>query len=187
MGNVTVAPRRGYHWTREEDNFLRENLATLEHEGVAAALGRTVIGVRSRCDVKGLYTRRYWTDAELKFLKENYPIHGPNYVAEHLDRSRQSVINIANNYGVHVRSRKTARPNPRTKALLGIFADKHKCSTDEILSWRKAHNICLARWGVMRELQSAGYSTTQIGAQLGRDHSSVCMGLKRLAKLEAAQ
>jgi hypothetical protein len=177
--------RYGFWWTPEEDTFLRENLHKLGFDGVASAIGRTRAGVQWRAKWLGVLTRRFFTKAEVEFIKQHYPEHGATHVATQLGRSRSAVIAIANDQGVYWKRRKIAIPTPRAKALLGIYADKYQCSVGDILSWRKTAPVVMARYSVARELQAAGYSTTRIGKSLGRDHSSICMGLKRLVRLEA--
>lgn len=60
-------------WTKEEDDFLRENIGRLTHEELAKELERSVYAVGSRIRDNGLSVRNkaIWRDEEIQFLKDN--------------------------------------------------------------------------------------------------------------------
>lgn len=51
-----------------------------------------------------------------------------------------------------------------------------------IISYDKRPHVVRARWEVYKALRDAGMSTPQIGRIVGRDHTTILHGLKRLAK-----
>ena len=44
----------------------------------------------------------------------------------------------------------------------------------------RTNEVSRARFALYKVLTMAGYTTTRIGAKIGRDHSSVCVGLQRI-------
>ena len=85
-------------------------------------------------------------------------------------------------------------------SLIMQAATLYRVTPEEILSQRRTMVVALARQWVMFEAHEAGISTPQIGAALGRDHTTVLYGaqaeekrrkalpnIENLAKIEAGR
>ena len=61
-------------WTPEMEGFLRDNYNEMENCLLAFGIGRPIQTVRDKLYTMGLYRMRmeYWTDEQIKFLKDNY-------------------------------------------------------------------------------------------------------------------
>lgn len=182
MTQVTLPHRRGRWWTREEDQFLIDNVRTLGFGAVADALGRTRGSVKDRAGHKLGIWMRYWPAEHKAFLRKHYPTHGADFVAEALGRPKGVIVRMASNMGVRrLIYTKVPIPDVRTKQLLKTIAPEHGFTPEQILSRARNQAICAVRYRIARELRNAGYSFPNIGKRLGLDHSSVIWGIKRFA------
>lgn len=65
------------------------------------------------------------------------------------------------------------------REIVARVAKLHDLSPEDITGPSRQPRCCEARRKVMQELQAKGWSTTQIGHLLNRDHSSIVHGLRR--------
>ena len=94
--NDDLSKRSGSSWSKEEDEFLRDNYAKLGPKIVGEKLGRTRSAVRTRAHEIGASSKqrfKEWSDEEDEFLRENYPALGARLSGEKLGRSTCSVQN----------------------------------------------------------------------------------------------
>lgn len=75
-------------FTKEENQFLRDNFFTLTNQQLTDALGMTLTVVRNQCRKLGLRRNRVyrWTQAQTAYLVKQYPIMGDVEIAENLNR-----------------------------------------------------------------------------------------------------
>lgn len=84
-------------WTTEEDNYLREHLATQPVVEIAENLGRSIGSVYFRvhyCDMKaalGIRKSQTWSRAELNWLRQNFPNTPNRDIAAYLGRTMDSI------------------------------------------------------------------------------------------------
>ncbi len=94
----------GYHWTEEDDDWLRKNYPGLGANGCykAGPLGRTLRAIHNRAQRLGLVCKRRWTEGEDAWIKEHYPKLGAKgcYEAGHLDKTYTTIKARAFNLGV---------------------------------------------------------------------------------------
>ena len=62
---------------------------------------------------------------------------------------------------------------PRVRLYAEQAASDHRVTADAILSASARRPVARARGDVMRRLRADGFTVTQIGRWLGRDHSTV--------------
>lgn len=74
---------------------------------------------------------------------------------------------------------------PRVRLYACIAAAEQHVHIGEVLGQSRTRPAVLARWSVMRRLRNDGFSTTQIGRWLDRDHSTVIYGLRNEAMAQA--
>lgn len=55
----------------------------------------------------------------------------------------------------------------------------HNVTVREIMGRGRSHSVVAARKAVMRQLRADGFSTSQIGRWMGRDHSTVVHATRR--------
>lgn len=85
-------------WTKEEEQFLRDNYGKYGPAYCAKTLNRAYKAVTvkaSKLDLTKSLTKYRWSKQEDKFLIQNYSEYGADYCAENLDRSYESVLNRA--------------------------------------------------------------------------------------------
>lgn len=83
-------------WTKEEEQFLRDNYGEHGPTYCAKILNRAYKAVTVKASKLNLTKTKYWwSKQEDKFLTQNYSERGANYCAENLDRSYESVLNRA--------------------------------------------------------------------------------------------
>lgn len=178
-------PMSGRRWTVAELGFLAENYRRLGSIKVAEALGRNRVSVMNKAKRAGI-TKMLWSPGDKRWLLENFPILGAEQCAKVLHRSPNAIRIAAHKAGLYVfRIGKDARPNARTKALVGLIAAETGCDPQAILGHQRERKLVKARWRLMKELRANGYSLSQIGHQLGRDHTSVLHALRRLEEIAA--
>jgi len=68
-------------------------------------------------------------------------------------------------------------------ADIDAIAKLHGYTVEDILSQRKSKSLVAARRECVVKMRSKGYSTTQIGRIMKRDHSTICHALS-VAKLK---
>lgn len=79
------------NWTKEEDNFLKNNLS-MSYEDIALSLNRTSISIKSRITRLNLSKRiNNWLDYECDFIKNNYEILSDTKIAKILNKPRTSI------------------------------------------------------------------------------------------------
>ncbi len=91
------------HWSEEEDRILRESYSKIGPKGIHGILpNRTPGSVRTHALKLGLLFKEsiYYSPEEILFLTEQYPLQGWRFVAEHLGRTKTSVIAKAMHLGV---------------------------------------------------------------------------------------
>lgn len=76
-------------WTKEEEQFLRDNYGEHGPAYCAEKLGRTYNSVQQRA--RKLNLKAGWSEQEEQFLTNNYAEHGPTYCAKQLNRTYASV------------------------------------------------------------------------------------------------
>ncbi len=178
-------PMSGRFWTVAEIGFLAENYRRLGSTKIAEALGRSRISVMSKAKTARI-RKMEWSDGDKRWLLENFPTLGAERCAKVLNRSPNAIRIAAHKAGLYVfRIGKDAKPNARTKALAGLIAAEIGCDPQNILSRCRVPHLVQARWRLIKELRSNGYSLTQIGRQLGRDHTSILHALRRLEEIAA--
>lgn len=70
---------------------------------------------------------------------------------------------------------------PRVRLYAALEGAKYGLTIEQVLSECRLRPYVRARWGVMRRLRDDGFTLTQIGAWIGRDHATVFHGLKHAA------
>lgn len=75
-------------FTKEENQYLRENFFQLTNQQLTDALGMTLTVVRNQCRKLGLRRNRVyrWTKAQTDYLRKQYPAMGDVEIAENLNR-----------------------------------------------------------------------------------------------------
>lgn len=75
-------------FTKEENQFLRENFFQQTNQQLTDALGMTLTVVRNQCRKLGLRRNRVyrWTAAQTAYLTRHYPTMGDVEIAENLNR-----------------------------------------------------------------------------------------------------
>lgn len=75
-------------FTKEENQFLRENFFQLTNRQLTDALGMTLTVVRNQCRKLGLRRNRVyrWTAAQTAYLTRKYPTMGDVEIAENLNK-----------------------------------------------------------------------------------------------------
>lgn len=68
--------------------------------------------------------------------------------------------------------------NPLATILAAVSVETG-VSVDHIMSRRRTDRISRARFQVYRRLRDLGWNLSEIGRQMGRDHSTITHGLKR--------
>jgi len=63
--------------------------------------------------------------------------------------------------------------------IISNVCSKHLVSESIITATDKTRSVCAIRHEVMHELKEAGYTVSQIGTILRRDHTTVLYGLKK--------
>ena len=76
---------------------------------------------------------------------------------------------------------------PRVREYVRIEAKAIGTTPRRVMGPSHKPKDVLARRKVWRRLRDDGFTTTQIGKWTNRDHSTVVVGLQRLALREAAQ
>ncbi len=70
----------------------------------------------------------------------------------------------------------------RVRLAVWPVLDTVELTWGTIISYDKRPHVVQARWEVYKALHDIGMSASQIGRIVGRDHTTVLHGLKRLAK-----
>lgn len=73
------------------------------------------------------------------------------------------------------------------RQLVRGIAERHGLTIDDLTGQSTAKRVVPARWEAMTALRNRGWSLTQIGNYLHRDHTTVLYGLRRHAGLPASQ
>lgn len=76
--------------------------------------------------------------------------------------------------------KKMQTPRERTMALLEEIAVSHYVTLDDVLGESKSKVILPARFHCYRALREQGMSLKKIGRIMGRDHTTVLKGLRRV-------
>lgn len=66
------------------------------------------------------------------------------------------------------------------RQIIARIAKLHDVDPEDIVGPSRTPELCEARFCIMRELRTKGWSTPRIGRLLNRDHSTVLHGLRRL-------
>ncbi len=78
------------------------------------------------------------------------------------------------------------KPIPATLCqMVKVGASNHGFSVEDVTGPCRKRDLAVVRWKIAMAARLAGYSLTQIGWALNRDHSSILSGLRKLKKLEA--
>lgn len=97
----------GQTWTKEEDNFIKENCANMTDEEISKILNRTIYSIKSRRIGLGKKCHRTkqdefrWSEEDKDYLKDNYGVKTVSEIAVHLNRSESSIKSMAYNTGLH--------------------------------------------------------------------------------------
>lgn len=73
------------------------------------------------------------------------------------------------------------------RKIVKIVAEEYGVHPSVILGSEKNRRAAVPRQEVMRRALAVGWSSTQVGRALGRDHSTVLTGAKRAAERLAAE
>ena len=86
-------------WTKEEDDFLRQNYLAKTYKEIAEHLGRTEKACIKRANVLGIKKGRtdIWTKEEDEFLRQNYFAKSLKEMSKHLGRTENACVNRAVN------------------------------------------------------------------------------------------
>jgi hypothetical protein len=113
-----LSPNARSHWTKTEDDHLRQFAGERTHAELAVELSRPVSGVRNRCHRLGLVVDRKWTDDEVQKISAAYTaqhskdIDLPGLSAE-LGRPKTSISRKARELGLTDISRPVKRPEDK--------------------------------------------------------------------------
>lgn len=78
-------------WTHEEDDFLRAHYMDMTDGEIAAALGRSAPGVKSRKYKMRLRSHRQWTPEDIAYLQEHWGNVSIPRIAKRLGRSVSAI------------------------------------------------------------------------------------------------
>jgi len=191
MSDLTVAERAALvvrlrnRWTPDEDALVKTHFRERGAEWLCTVIPRSRGAIVHRASVFGL-VRTFWTKDEIAFLLANYEAHGPVYVAKQLGRPLAGVRCYAYKCNLFVaRGDNKPNPNSRTRKIVAEIASEIGCAPEDVIGRRRNPVFVLARWRVARALRNLGYSLPKIGQQLGRDHTSILNGLRRLEEMAA--
>ncbi|AHJ98962.1 hypothetical protein [Hymenobacter swuensis] len=162
--NLGLRRRSGEsHWSPEDEQQVRAHYATRGGHYLASLLGRTHTAVLKKAAKLGLRIEEFgkqprktnWSEQHLTILREEYPIHGPEHVAQQVGRNQPSVVTMAKRLGIRCRRRPAGRPRWSTEHL-----------------------------GLLMEHYPAGLPTAQLVELLGRKADTIhamarTLGLKR--------
>lgn len=70
-----------------------------------------------------------------------------------------------------------------TERVIGVVANYYGISVEDILGHRRHYRMALARHVIAYILHLDGAGPSEIGGLLGRDHSTVLHGIKRVTRL----
>jgi len=144
---MSVRPRV---WSRKEDLFLREHVATMTRRAIAKRLKRTVTSVGGRIQALNLSVRHRtsvvrWTSAELAFLKKNVRTMSRSAMASSLGRTEIAVALRLRKLGLGEEKNYVLPPRP----------------------WNSVEDRKLT------QLVAAGVSIAEIAAKLARSGNAV--------------
>lgn len=92
------APRK---WTKEEDDFIKENTDILSTYDIAQKLNRTPVAISKRRNALGIkctknivsvQSEKSWKDSEIEFLRTNIGNETYENIAKHLGRTEKAVM-----------------------------------------------------------------------------------------------
>jgi chromosomal replication initiation ATPase DnaA len=72
-------------------------------------------------------------------------------------------------------------PREKNLADIGVIAYKHNFTVEDMLGKRRYNRIVEVRRECVAMLRAKGYSTTEIGRIMNRDHSTIVHSLQMLA------
>lgn len=170
-------------WSSDEIKYLRDNYRSMGAKHCATVLGRGLSGIESAAWHYGVQNPIWWTKAEVRILREHYVTGGPAAVMALLPaRSSKAIRAKAKKLRVRREVYNTpAKPRAVTLLLVRHVADEMGCTASDVLGRSRDRKFVVARYRVAKMLRERGYSFMAIGAQLGRDHSSIILGIRRHA------
>ena len=74
-------------WSKDQDEFLRQNYLTMPIKEIAEHLGRTAGACSVRAGSLGIRKNKYWTDEQDEFLRQNHRTMSFKQIAEQLGRT----------------------------------------------------------------------------------------------------
>lgn len=87
-----------HEWSELELNYLRDNAGRLSYEEIGWALGVSDTTVRCKAIALGLKHKKYrgnrsrvWTEEELAYLREHFPVESATDIADHFGVSYTTV------------------------------------------------------------------------------------------------
>ena len=88
--------RSSVFWGSEDVEYLKANYGKVDINDIAKHLNRSYVAVTTKANKMGLATREYWSDNELKILRENYPYKTVDEMLIMLpQRNRKTIIEKA--------------------------------------------------------------------------------------------
>ena len=108
-------------------------------------------------DIRNDQDSKYYTDYEIKFIKENYPTYGARYCSNKLKRSIGSIQNEANVLGLTRNWTWTEEMNTflfKNYTKIGGRACANKLGLSQKLIYKQAKKLGLSRYGKRRVINS---------------------------------
>lgn len=99
---VLKISRDTYKWLPEQIDFLKENYDKYSVQELSQKLGKTENAITTKAYILGI-SHHLWTPEEEALLKELYPIHSNQYLAENIfiGRRKESIRTKALKMGLH--------------------------------------------------------------------------------------
>ena len=125
-------------WTDEEIQIMQTYYYTEGTDIIKRLPGRTLNGVLCKAHLLGLrcekskYEPNYWTESELRILKEYYPAEGSNVELRLPGRSRQNIVAKAHAIGLSAPTSKYEEwTDNKTKRLKELYAENGRLAFKE--------------------------------------------------------
>jgi len=137
--------KKSTKWSKEEVEYLRENVKKMTHEDIGKVLGRSKKGVRNKCWRLGLVdTSNQWTNDEIELLKETYLSADKEefvdlaQISKMMNRDKSNVCRKARELGLPTnRNRDKVREKKIRLPKYATEEERREASSEYMKKWHK--------------------------------------------------
>lgn len=112
----------GFYYTKEEIEFIKNNIYKLSYQEIADTLGKTIDAIATKANRIGIIKSRRWLNDEIELLKKVYPDYSNEYISKKYfpNRTAININSMGCSLGLHKSTEQNNKQYNKEEMIFGL-------------------------------------------------------------------